>query len=140
MATKTKRVNVVRDRYLEWIRQFPLRPIRSDKELRGALTVIDRLLDQERLANEEQDYLDVLSSLVERYEKERRPMPSVSDAEMLHHLIEAKSVAQVQVARATGISESTISAVLAGNRRLNREHIEKLARYFHVGAQAFLPG
>ena len=67
-------------------------------------------------------------------------MPPVSDAEMLRHLIEAKSVTQVQVARATGIAESTISAELAGNRRLNREHIEKLARYFHVGARAFLPG
>jgi len=97
-------------------------------------------LDQKRLVAEERDYLDVLSGLVERYEKERHPMPPVSDAEMLRHLIEAKSVTQVQVARATGIAESTISAVLAGNRRLNREHIEKLARYFHVGARAFLPG
>ena len=66
-------------------------------------------------------------------------MPPVSDAQMLRHLIEAKGVAQVQVARATGIAESTISAVLAGNRRLNRNHIEKLASYFHVGASAFLP-
>jgi HTH-type transcriptional regulator / antitoxin HigA len=140
MATKTKRANVAHDRYLEWICEFPLRPIRSDKELRGALAVIDRLLDQERLVNEERDYLDVLSGLVGRYEKERHPMPPASDAEMLQHLIEAKNVAQVQVARATGISESTISAVLAGNRRLNRDHIEKLARYFHVGSQAFLPG
>ncbi len=65
-------------------------------------------------------------------------MPSVSDAGMLRHLIEAKGVTQAEVARATGIAESTISAVLAGNRRLNREHIEKLARYFHVGGQAFL--
>jgi transcriptional regulator with XRE-family HTH domain len=73
----------------------------------------------------------------------RRPLPPppcIADAEMLRHLIEAKNVTQVQVARATGIAESTISAVLAGNRRLNREHIEKLARYFHVGARAFLPG
>ena len=140
MATKTKGVKGVRDRYLELIHTFPLRPIRSDKELSDALAVIDGLLDQRRLIAEEQDYLDVLSSLVERYEKERHPMPSVSDAQMLRHLIEAKNVTQVQVARATGIAESTISAVLAGNRRLNREHIEKLARYFHVGARAFLPG
>jgi transcriptional regulator with XRE-family HTH domain len=57
---------------------------------------------------------------------------------MLRHLIEAKGATQAEAARATGIAESTISAVLAGNRRLNREHIEKLARYFHVGGQAFL--
>ena len=82
----------------------------------------------------------MLSDLVERYEKERHSMPPVSDAQMLRHLIDAKNVTQVQVARASGISESTIAAVMVGNRRLKRAHIEKLARYFHVGAQAFLPG
>jgi HTH-type transcriptional regulator/antitoxin HigA len=125
---------------LELIHTFPLRPIRSDKELSAALAVVDELLDRERLIAEERDYLDVLSGLVQRYEQEQHPMPPVSDAQMLRHLIEAKDVTQVQVARATGIAESTISSVLAGNRRLNREHIEKLARYFHVGARAFLPG
>jgi HTH-type transcriptional regulator / antitoxin HigA len=139
VATKSNKAKVSRDLYLDWIRAFPLRPIRSDKELSEALGVIDRLLDQARLASEERDYLDVLSNLVERYEREQHPMPAVSDAQMLRHLIDAKGVAQVQVARATGIAESTISAVLAGHRRLNREHIEKLARYFHVGARAFMP-
>jgi HTH-type transcriptional regulator / antitoxin HigA len=81
-----------------------------------------------------------VSGLVRRYETERHPMPRVSDGDMLRHLIEANKVTLVQVARATGIAESTISAALAGSRRLNREHIEKLARYFHVGGQAFLPG
>ena len=139
MAIKTRGMKSTQDRYLELIRTFPLRPIRSDKELSEALAVVDELLDQKRLAAEEQDYLDVLSGLVQRYEKEQHPMPPASDAQMFRHLIEAKNVTQVQVARATGIAESTISAVLAGHRRLNREHIEKLARYFHVGARAFLP-
>ena len=140
MVTRATKPRIIRDRYLEWIQEFPLRPIRSDKELDAALAVIDQLLDQKRLVREEQDYLDVLSGLVERYEKEQHPMPPVSDAEMLRHLIQAKDVTQVQVARATGIAESTISAVLAGGRRLRREHIEKLTRYFHVGVRAFLPG
>jgi HTH-type transcriptional regulator / antitoxin HigA len=139
MATETKRRNEAVDCYMQWIRVFPLRPIRSDKELKDALAVVDRLLDQPHLAAEERDYLDVLGSLVERYEREHHPMPAVSDGQMLGHLIEAKSVTQAQVARATGIAESTISAVLLGDRRLNRGHIEKLARYFHVGAGAFLP-
>jgi HTH-type transcriptional regulator / antitoxin HigA len=136
-ATKSR---MVPGRYLELIQTFPLRPIRSDKDLVAALAVIDQLLDQKRLLREEQDYLDVLSDLVARYEKEQHPMPPVSDADMLRHLIEAKDVTHVQVGRATGIAESTISAVLSGDRRLRREHIAKLARYFHVGVRAFLPG
>jgi len=138
MTTGTIKPKNRRDRYLEWIREFPLRPIRSDKELQRALAVVDRLLDKKRPVQGERDYLDVLSSLVHRYEQERRPMPTVSDADMLRHLIEAKDVTQAQLARDTGIAESTISTVLGGGRRLSRNHIEKLARYFHVGAGAFL--
>ena len=139
MTTKIAKSRKVRDRYLEWIREFPLRPIRSDKELDEALAVIDKLLGKKRLSRDEQDYLDVLSGLVQRYEKQEHPMPSVSDADMLRHLVEAKNVTQVQVAGDTGIAESTISAILAGDRRLNRDHIEKLARYFNVGVRAFFP-
>ena len=61
----------------------------------------------------------------------------LSDAEMLKHLIEAKNVTQVEVARATGIAESTISELLAGKRKLSRAHIGKLAKYFHVSPSLF---
>jgi HTH-type transcriptional regulator / antitoxin HigA len=64
-------------------------------------------------------------------------MPRVSDAEMLQHLLEAKDVSQARVAKEAGIAESTISAVLAGNRRLTRTHIGKLASYFGVAPDVF---
>ena len=95
------------------------------------------MLFRSELNQDEQDYLDVLSDLVERYESEHHPIAPVSDAEMLRHLIEAKGVSQVEVAREAGIAESTISEVLAGKRPLTRAHIGKLCRYFHVGPGVF---
>ena len=56
---------------------------------------------------------------------------------MIRFLIEAKQVTQSQVAAGTGIAESTVSAVLAGKRKLNRNHIGKLAKYFHVSTAVF---
>jgi len=127
----------VPDRYFELVLQFPLRPIRSDEELGHAVQVVDALVGKPCLSQEEEDYLDVLSDLVERYESEAHPMPPVSDAELLRHLIEAKGVSQTEVSRATGIADSTISEVLAGKRSLNRAHIGKLARYFKVSPNVF---
>src|SRR5579871_6021437 len=118
--------------YLRLIRRFPLRPIRSERELDDALAVIDSLLDAGTPDAASRDYLDVLSDLVERFEDEHVPMPAVSDADMLRHLMEAKVVAQARVAREVGIAESTVSEVLAGRRRLTRAHIGKLASYFGV--------
>lgn len=134
ITTKHDKAN---DRYLNLVIRFPLRPIRSDKYLEAAIKVIDSLLDRENLAPEEEDYLEVLGSLVKQYEQEAHPMAPVSDVEMLQHLIEAKGVSQTEVSKATGIVDSTISEVLKGKRSLNRDHIGKLSRYFHVSPSVF---
>jgi HTH-type transcriptional regulator/antitoxin HigA len=122
---------------LELVRQFPLRPLRSSEDLDAAVEVIDSLIDQARLSVAEQDYLDVLSDLVEGYESKAVRIRPVGDAEMLRFLIEERQVTQSEVARQAGIAESTISEVLTGKRKLNRGQIGKLARYFHVDPGAF---
>ena len=126
------------DRYLDLVRRFPLRPIRSDAEHDEAIAITDTLLDRPRLTAPEQDYLDVLSDLVEAYEEEAVPMRPVGDAELLRFLIEQRGVTQATVAAGAGIAESTISEVLAGKRKLNRSQIAKLARFFHIEPGTFL--
>src|SRR5438132_11922749 len=138
--TKTRHSKSL-DGYLELVRAFPLRPIRTEKELDRAIAVIDALLDRGRLTAAEDDYLDVLGDLVERYEDKHHPIPTddLSEAEMLGHLIEAKDVTQAEVARATGTRESRFSEALTGKRRLTRTQISKLAAYFRVSPAVFLP-
>ena len=136
MATATRRGRGG-DLYLELVFRFPLRPIRSDKELNAAVKMVDSLLDRNDLAAEEEDYLEVLGDLIESYESDAHPMAPVSDLAMLRHLIEAKGVSQSDVAKATGIADSTISDVLKGKRSLNRKHIGKLSRYFSVSPDVF---
>jgi len=125
------------DRYLELVRQFPLRPLASDGDLGAAIAMIDSLIDRDKLSVPEQDYLDVLSDLVEAYEAEAVPIKAVDDADLLRFLIENRQGSQTEVAKKTGIAESTISEVLAGKRKLNRSQIGKLARYFHIEPGAF---
>jgi HTH-type transcriptional regulator/antitoxin HigA len=135
---KTNRGRERQDRYLALIDRFPLRPLKSDEDLDAATKVLDSLTDRlDELAPEEQDYLDILTDIVERYEDETIPLPAVSDQDLLRHLIEAKGVTQTEVAKETGIVVSTISEVLAGRRKLNRAHINRLARYFNVGPGVF---
>ncbi len=119
---------------------FPLRPLRTEAELDTAIRVIDMLIDLKCRTKAEDDYLDVLSDLVEAYETIHYPDEPVSDADMLQSRIDDWRVSQVEVAKKTGIAESTISEVLAGKRKLNRAQIGKLARYFHVAPGAFAFG
>ncbi len=136
-VTKKTRRRPTGDRYLELVRQVPLRPIRSEAELDRAIAQIDALLDQDERSDGENDYLDVLSDLVEKYEDEHDPAPPVSGAEMLRFLMEGRRTTQAKVATETGIAESTISEILAGKRELNRKHIEALSRHFQLSPAVF---
>jgi HTH-type transcriptional regulator / antitoxin HigA len=140
MATKT--VGIERpagDGYLALVRKFPLRPIRTEAELDGAIAMVDTLSDRKNLADDEHDYLLVLSSLIEKYEDDHYPIPEVSGLPMLRSLLEFKGVTQAQVAAQTGIAESTLSEILAGKRRMATKHIAILAKYFGVDPGLLLP-
>ena len=121
-----------RDSYLELVLAFPLAVIKSEEHLEAAQEVLDRLLAKDKLYDGEGMYLDALSDLVASYEDEHYAIAPASDADMLHHLMEAKSVTQRQVSQATGIAKSTISEVLAGKRKFSRRMIREFADYFRV--------
>jgi HTH-type transcriptional regulator/antitoxin HigA len=123
--------------YLELVQSFPLRPIRSEVELDRAIAMIDSLLARDELDPGKADYLDVLSDLVHKYEAEHDPIEPVSDAEMVRFLLESNEVAQTELAKQTGIAESTISEILAAKRQLSRRHIAALSKYFHVSPAVF---
>lgn len=65
---------VTDDQYLKLLRKFPPRPIKSEEDFEQVQTVIDNLIDKEDLTSNEQDYLNVLGSLVRDYEDLYHPI------------------------------------------------------------------
>jgi HTH-type transcriptional regulator / antitoxin HigA len=127
-----------RDYYLELVQAFPLKHLKSDRELNKAIKMIDSLIVRSKLERGEQEYLDVLTDIVEKYEAENCPMSPVSDAEMLRHLIGARGITQAKLSADVGIPMSSISEVLGGKKKLTRRHIGVLAEYFAVDPGVFL--
>ena len=125
--------------YLALVSAYPIHPIRSDEDLNEAIAKLDELMSRPvPLEPQEQDYFDSLSHEIERYEAEAIAIPRVSGSTMLRYLIEQRGVTLSRVAKATGIVVSTLSAILAGKRQLNLDHIRALAPYFGVEAEVFL--
>jgi HTH-type transcriptional regulator/antitoxin HigA len=125
------------DKYLGLVKAFPLRPIRSDDELDRAIAVIDSLITRSELDLGEADYLDVLGDLVHKYESVHDPIAPVDDADMVLFLLESNGMPQTELARRSGIAESTISEILARKRKLSRRHITALAGIFRVSPAVF---
>ena len=72
-----------------------------------------------------------------RYEDKHLPIQEFSDADMLRFLLESKRISQTELARQSGVAESTISEILAQKRTLSRRHISALSRVFRVSPAVF---
>ena len=124
-------------RYLELVEAFPLRPIRSDERYNAAIVVMNSLLDIDR-SEDEDDYLDVLGDLIHAYELAEFPEPRATQADILRALLEDKDATQADLATATGVADSNISAMLAGRRAISKANMVKFAKFFKVAPGRFL--
>jgi len=126
--------------YLNLLTRFRLKPITSDHELDQAIALARELDSRADLFPEEDEYVEVLCSLIEAYEDEHYPIPDVSAGDILRFLIDQRGVTQQAVSRETGIANSTITALLKSGRAMTRRHIEAFARYFRIPPALFVPG
>ena len=125
--------------YEQLLLEFAPRTIRSQAQYERVLRQIDRLMCRPKLTRAEDDLLELLASLVAQYEQTRFAAPEVSPAEMIAHLIEARGVTKAEVAAATGLPPQTITDFINGSRVIRKALRAKLAKYFHVSPDLFLP-
>lgn len=142
-ATKTgKRKGSGRDndRFLDLVRQFPLRPVRTKREYAAATKMMEKLAvrGEDDLDKDELDYLDVLTDLVEAYDTAHYPEPDEgTPLERLKALLEESGTSTADLGRLLGNS-GLASQILLGRRELSKAHIRILSRHFKLDAGYFL--
>jgi HTH-type transcriptional regulator/antitoxin HigA len=126
--------------YDDLLLEFRPRPIDSDQQYRRVMRQIDELMHRRNLTRAQEDLLDLLATLAAKYEQQHFPAPEVTPGEVLAHLIEVRAISKAEVARATGIARQTITNIVNGARGISAANRAKLANYFRVSPQLFVPG
>ena len=111
-------------------------PITSERQHKEYLSVLDKLASKDRPTSEEEKYAEVLMTLVEAYEEEHHSIPDAPAVEVLRALMDANDLRQKDLVPILG-SESIVSEILHKKRDLNKAHIEKLSKRFHVSPAVF---
>lgn len=126
-------------RYIQRIKRFPLKPIRSERENALAAAICDELLDEfDSLSSLERDYFEVLSDLIEKFEERWQEENNIEPLEMVTFLMEQNDLCQTDLISEFGTS-SRISEFLAGKRDLSLTQIVKLAARFNLSPNVFMP-
>lgn len=130
------------DVYFALVRAFPLRPIRSAKELDRAIAVLLKLSvsePEQGMDAGKRDYIEALSTLVHEFEQKRRDsiLPRSSPLGRLKFLMREREMTAVDLGRIIG-NRSTASMVFQGKRGMSMALISKLARHFAVSPAVFI--
>jgi HTH-type transcriptional regulator/antitoxin HigA len=121
------------------LRRFiPLGILRSEKDYRKAVAVLDEILDE--IAEDEEhplaDLAEALALFIHSYEEAHAKIPEAAGPEVLKTLMKEHGLTQSDLPEIG--SQGVVSEILAGARELNVRQIRRLAKRFGVSPAVFL--
>jgi HTH-type transcriptional regulator / antitoxin HigA len=123
--------------YTALLREVAPKVIRTEQE-NEAYTEILYELDRrsKNLTVAEKELAELLTLLIENFEETRYRLPRAKPLFALRFLMDQHELKQKDLVKVFGTA-SIVSEVLSGKRELNKEHIKRLSRRFHVSPELF---
>jgi HTH-type transcriptional regulator/antitoxin HigA len=121
------------------LRRFiPLGILRSEKDYRKAVAILDEILDEigEDEAHPLADLAEALALFIHSYEESRAKIPEAAGQEVLKTLMKEHGLTQSDLPEIG--SQGVISEILSGARELNVRQIRRLAKRFGVSPAVFV--
>lgn len=111
-------------------------PIKTENDYQASLKEIERLFDS-KPNTPNGDKLDILTTLVQRYEEEHYPIDFPDAVEALHYWIESRGLERKDLISCIG-TRARISEILNRKRELTLSMIRKLHDELHIPAKLLI--
>jgi HTH-type transcriptional regulator/antitoxin HigA len=121
------------------LRRFiPLGILRSEKDNRKAVAILDEILDE--IGEDEEhplaDLAEALALFIHSYEESHAKIPEAGGPEILKSLMKEHGLTQSDLPEIG--SQGVVSEILSGARELNVRQIRRLAKRFGVSPAVFV--
>jgi HTH-type transcriptional regulator/antitoxin HigA len=114
------------------------RLIHDEASFDNAVEIVHALVGF-KLNRDQDDYLELVTRLIEDYERETVPEPKpVKGIDALKFLLDENDLSADGLGRIIGVDRSIAYRILKGARNLTADHIKKLSARFAVSADLFL--
>jgi HTH-type transcriptional regulator/antitoxin HigA len=119
--------------YGELLARVQPHPIKDGREYDRLVAEVGRLMKrgEGNLSREETSLLEMLSILIEEYDRKHYPLAPAQPHKMLTFLLEQRGLEPHDLCSVLG-SKSRVSEILSGKRAVSKSHPKKLAAFFHV--------
>jgi HTH-type transcriptional regulator / antitoxin HigA len=123
--------------YTDLLVRHQPKPLKTDFDYEATIDLVNNLEHQPQLTQAEELLLELLITLIEKYEATHEPIPHSSGTSVLHHLMEAQDLNATDLVSVLG-SPSIVEQILTGQQAINITQAQSLAKRLNVTAQVFL--
>ena len=115
------------------------RPIHTRADYENISAIADVMAPHiDNFSDGQDEYFEMLSSLLEDYDRQHVTWPKVSGPQALRHLLDENNMTAADLSRLIGGSRNLGAMILRGDRNLTVEHLRRLSDRFNVSANLFL--
>ncbi len=123
--------------YAQLLAKYQPKVIETEAENDWAIARATELEYKAERSNEEEAILELLVTLIEKFEDENYPIPEGTPHSMLLHLMEAGGIKQENLVGVIG-SRGVVSEVVNGKRSISKAQAKALANFFSVDVGLFI--
>lgn len=123
--------------YTDLLVRYQPKPIATEAENEAAIALASELEHRPARSLEEELFLELLITLIEKFEAKNYPIPKGDSASMLRHLMEARDLDKSNLIPVLG-TEIEVDKIIVGERDIEIDEARKLADFFRVDISLFL--
>ena len=123
--------------YAQLLAKYQPKVIETEAESDRAIELATELEHKANRSNEENAILELLVTLIEKFEDENYLIPKGTPHSMLLHLMESNDIKQENLVGVIG-SRGVVSEVVNGKRSISKAQAKALAEYFSVDVGLFI--
>lgn len=114
-----------------------LKVIKSIEQYHHYCDELERLMSLDPLSEEDQETIDLLEVLIEKWDDEHYTEAALHPVDLLKQLMEIHDLNATELAKKTGIDKTVLSKIINHKKGFSKEVIRALAGYFKVNQEGF---
>ncbi len=123
--------------YTDLLVRYQPKPIANEAENDAAIALTCELEHRPTRSLEEELFLELLITLIEKFEAENYPIPAGDSVSMLRHLMDARDLEKSDLIPVLG-TETEVEKILVSGKAIEIDEARKLADFFRVDISLFL--
>jgi HTH-type transcriptional regulator / antitoxin HigA len=123
--------------YTDLLVRYQPKPIANEAENDAAIALACELEHSPMRSQESELFLELLITLIEKFEAENYPIPAGDSASMLRHLMDARNLDKSDLIPVLG-TETEVEKIIVGEKAIEIDEARKLADFFRVDISLFL--